>query len=562
MRAGLWRVVLILMSVCVGLGRGATNSVSGLDELRAEMEALRAAYESRLKGIERRVGELEDENAALRVRANIGDMTGTNRDVVADLRERVAELESRAERAREERGTLSAGLEQMQREGEATRILAERNRELFTETRDRYRDAGGLPLDMTNLWSLPRPFEYHAYFRSGVGLNGRNGEQTAFKAPGAGAKYRLGNETDTYAELELQHNWLNREDPLKKPYVSSHVMFAFITGNNQTFESVNATEDGNDLALRQAFVQGGNVFASAPEVRMWAGQRYYRRHDVHINDFYFLDMSGYGLGVENVPVAGPVNLHAAWLGGSDDSLQTGHGNAAKHNLDLRLSEIPAPGGSLTLWLDIAWLRGGTVTNLLDTGGDRVDLPSTGGWAAGVVHRTAEKAFLNGYNELAVQYGRGAAYNFATTLDAGVPDLDDVSRFRVTEHFTIQPVRWLSMQAVALFERTDLGRGGDAWINWASAGVRPILHFNERWSIAAEAGVDWVDNGPLGIKDALWKFTIAPQLSRGGEFFSRPVLRVYATYAKWGSDFEGRIGGPAFADDTEGLSAGVQVEAWW
>ena len=37
-------------------------------------------------------------------------------------------------------------------------------------------------------------FEFHGYFRSGYGLNSQGGQQVAFQAPGAGAKYRLGNE--------------------------------------------------------------------------------------------------------------------------------------------------------------------------------------------------------------------------------------------------------------------------------------------------------------------------------------------------------------------------------
>lgn len=44
-------------------------------------------------------------------------------------------------------------------------------------------------------------FEFHGYFRSGYGLNSAGGQQVAFEAPGAGAKYRLGNEAETYGEL-------------------------------------------------------------------------------------------------------------------------------------------------------------------------------------------------------------------------------------------------------------------------------------------------------------------------------------------------------------------------
>jgi maltoporin len=43
-------------------------------------------------------------------------------------------------------------------------------------------------------------FEFHGYFRSGFGSNSRGGQQVAFEAPGAQAKYRLGNEAETYLQ--------------------------------------------------------------------------------------------------------------------------------------------------------------------------------------------------------------------------------------------------------------------------------------------------------------------------------------------------------------------------
>lgn len=52
-------------------------------------------------------------------------------------------------------------------------------------------------------------FEFHGYFRSGYGLNSVGGQQVAFQAPGADAKYRLENEAETYGEFIFVSNWLN-----------------------------------------------------------------------------------------------------------------------------------------------------------------------------------------------------------------------------------------------------------------------------------------------------------------------------------------------------------------
>ena len=138
------------------------------------------------------------------------------------------------------------------------------------------------PFDITKFYDLPKPFEYHGYFRSGFGLNGEGGKMEAFKAPGAGAKYRRGNESDTYGEVALTNNWLRQDDPLKSPYVRSTVMLSFNTAENFSFDSLNNQAQGNDIALRQAFILAGNVFQSLPDIKFWAGQRYYRRHDINI----------------------------------------------------------------------------------------------------------------------------------------------------------------------------------------------------------------------------------------------------------------------------------------
>jgi maltoporin len=127
---------------------------------------------------------------------------------------------------------------------------------------------------------------------------------------------------------------------------------------------------------------------------------------------------------------------------------------------------------------------------------------------------------------------------------------------------VQPVKWFSAQGVFVYQRTDYGGTGDDRETWMSLGARPVFHFNDRFSIAVEGGMDWVDSGPMNQSDKLWKVTIAPQLSRGGKFFSRPALRAYVTYAKWGDEFRGQVGGPAYTHVTDGLNFGVQVESWW
>jgi maltoporin len=118
----------------------------------------------------------------------------------------------------------------------------------------------------------------------------------------------------------------------------------------------------------------------------------------------------------------------------------------------------------------------------------------------------------------------------------------------------------SVGPVLIYEVTDIEDIEKR--TWVSAGVRPILHFNEYTSLAFEAGLDWTKSELEGFSDTLYKVTVAPQVSLGGRFLSRPVLRAFATYATWGDAFEDRVGGLDYLGQTEGFTAGMQMEAWW
>ncbi len=528
-------------------------------QIEAQLAEMKAGYESHIKDLESRVATLESDNALLKKQKTEGTASGgSDHAEMASVRDRLTALEATSGKPTPE---ALAAAKATAANTEAIEQIEEKLRNSVTETRDIYHDDMYLGFDTSKLYDLARPFEFHGYLRSGFGMNGEGGKMEAFKAPGAGAKYRLGNEADTYGELSLINNWLRLDDPTLKPYVRSTVTVSYSTGNNFSYESLNNQVQGNDFALREAYVQAGNVLAGNPDIRFWAGQRYYRRHDIHINDFYYLDMSGYGGGVEDVPLGDFGKLALAWIGGSVDNYATDNGNVAKQNIDLRLYDIDVPLGKMTLWLDYSSTKGGEVRNVFDATGAPFSVESSSGYAVGLIHRTPEEKLWGGYNEFSIQYGDGAAYNFASTLDSSGPDLDDARRFRVTDQFTIQPSSKFALQAVGIYEDTKFG-GPDSNQTWASFGVRPIYFFSDRFSMALEAGVDTVHSDPLGTDGHLWKVTLAPQLSRGGKFFSRPVIRPFITYAKWSEDFKGSVGGDAYQDATDGLSYGIQVEAWW
>ena len=141
-----------------------------------------------------------------------------------------------------------------------------------------------------------KAFEFHGYMRSGQGLNGEGGQMVAFQAPGAPAKYRLGNEAETYGEMIFVNNWINPSHDPDKAWMKTEVLVEANTTQASNYAS------NDQFRFREAFVEVGNVLASNPSAEFWAGERYYRRLNIDINDFYILDMSGYGGGMENLDV--------------------------------------------------------------------------------------------------------------------------------------------------------------------------------------------------------------------------------------------------------------------
>ncbi|MCV5663612.1 carbohydrate porin, partial [Escherichia coli] len=58
--------------------------------------------------------------------------------------------------------------------------------------------------------------EFHGYLRTGTGSSSEGGKQVCFSAPGAGAKYRLGNECETYGEVAFALPFGKSDGPYAK----------------------------------------------------------------------------------------------------------------------------------------------------------------------------------------------------------------------------------------------------------------------------------------------------------------------------------------------------------
>src|ERR1700733_9445298 len=364
-----------------------------------------------------------------------------------------------------------------------------------------------------NLQQQVGAFEFHGYFRSGYGLNSAGGQQVAFEAPGANAKYRLGNEAETYAELIFVNNWINPDHNSDKMWMKTEAMVEANTTNSANSAGFTNGVGNDQFRFREAFVQVGNVFKSQPNAKFWAGERYYRRQHIEIIDFYPLDMSGYGAGVEDVDLR-IGKLATAFVSAARPDILTQNGNLAKSNVDVRLYDLKGPAGLWGVWFDYATSKGGTVASgsTLTSPAIPTTIPTTDGYAFGIRHQRLE--WHGGYHTFSAQYGTGAAANFSnpgngTTIPNPTLFINRSSQLLVTEHLLFQLNDLFAVMPIILFQRTKDGNPQDPWNQWISFGARPEIFFTQHLSLALEGGFDHthcvagcvnLDGEPIGPYD--------------------------------------------------------------
>lgn len=420
-------------------------------------------------------------------------------------------------------------------------------------------------------------FEYNGYLRSGSGTSSKAGTAACYRLNGASAlgagnvtgAGRLGNECDTYGELALANT--GESDGTK---FGVHTLMAFGTQQVADYEQ-------SVPAWREAYTSaegfGNGMLAKA---KVWAGKRYYNRKDVHIVDFFWLQVTGPGAGIENIDLGFGKFSYALMrqsagnymnLGATDTQTlgrvtTVANPTTAMTNHDLRLEGINlGKAGSLGFGANI--IRGNNYNGST----------SADGWSLWAMH---SKVFGTIQNSVIFQAAHGAG-----SLDgAGLPwatatNPSSHSGWRLIDSANFEFGDRVNGAAFIAYGKENFpwyANNSGANRSDFSLVVRPVYHFTENLSLAAEAGRSQV-SGTAGdyifaageTSNHLNKLTIAPQISMGSGFYSRPVLRAYVTYASWNkggaSACTGRdcvVGISSFNNATSGVSYGVQMESWW
>ena len=419
--------------------------------------------------------------------------------------------------------------------------------------------------------------DFHGYFRAGVQNNLTNGGAVyCFGNGNAGHLMgRLGDECDTYAEIALSQEVFNKAK--NKFTVNTLVAWGTWEDNDQW------DYQGNS---RQGVTNGGGTSWSGERVslceawagytlpmgaQIWAGKRFYQRKDIHILDFYYLNDSGTGAGIENIPVG---NLGQAAFAVIKQQIDENGVNARDtYKIDTRWNGIP-------LWkdasLDLAMIWGLPSTTdkqkeAAGTNPSESDLSSNSGVI--LMAEYTQGNFFGGFNKLSVTYGTDG-FAYAGVLNGGnhlgdsyAPGDADSWGIRVIDWGLIEQDKWnLGYSFMGAYKHADQPKWSHPTGHDYSFVIRPAYKWSNFTSTVFEAGYTTQKNtgwngwaNPDDDHVDAYKFTLAQQFSPMTTFWSRPSIRFYVSYL--GGDLMNKK--YTGQDDHDGeVSIGAQAEAWW
>ncbi|MGF1751158.1 carbohydrate porin [Vibrio cionasavignyae] len=421
--------------------------------------------------------------------------------------------------------------------------------------------------------------QFNGYMRAGIGMNADGGAAASYGNGGSGhAVGRLGDEVDTYAEIGLG----------KEVYNEGNTAFSIYTRMSYATKEGNVDRQGNSMqrvgdggpwdsgntSLREAYAKG-----DFENYTIWAGKRFYQRKDIHILDFYYLNNSGYGAGVENIDT-GIGNFSAAitssaedWQGDYSNGI---HGDDWKraYKADFRLAGIEAnKDGSI----DLGFIYG--MASLSDAQKDQANKPDAGTGPTGngdvadntgmlLTFEHTQGNFFGGFNKFIVQYGTDglAVGGFDNHAGEGLNAVEGKG-YRFIDWGVIEQEKW-NMGYSFIYGSKDIDKTTsktthlDGKTDFYNAVIRPGYKWNDHLATVLEVGyanerrtssLMTTDSGEW--KD-LTKVTLAQEWNAGSNFWARPSIRAYVSH----------YSGDKVQEDTNGNKAetmvGVQVEAWW
>jgi maltoporin len=451
-----------------------------------------------------------------------------------------------------------------------------------------------------------------------------------------GGRFRLGNENDLYMELSFSQAHILGDSPDVADVSFRVTPNWFNNITHITFDTTTNTTDF-EVGMREAYVEMKNVFKSAPEITFWGGQRFYDRYNFDPNDWFWLDTSGFGIGAYNIHLGpgnlyiawlGSIQDNLG-LNATPNQIN-GVGNQFKHTIDVRYKDIDIGFGKLSLVGIGNYVKGAEVTpnggatftdingatdvaiirtsDAYGIGGGAIWQYDFGnksylrvfglfGWGAtnfsSDIGNSAETSFENSVNEKLVGKNVTNIKETAPGVFTGSTNpLQNASQYRAGWEFVWNATDRFSMDFWGYWDQSNNGfqtlgtnAAGELKLanqtrNLYGVGFRPVFWLADNFAIQGQAGYNYVDNvrgysgtNAFGRGGSFGIFTIAPTIKPRGGYFTRPELRLFATYSIWSNSLRGTTTPIGEGGNTSGSTApynhsnqgwllGSQMEIWF
>ncbi|MFQ2073585.1 carbohydrate porin [Aeromonas veronii] len=400
--------------------------------------------------------------------------------------------------------------------------LQELETKVNTETK--YKD-DQQPATLTSETKVPDGLVFSGYARYGAHYQNSDKERvSSFGSLSGNATGRLGNEGNG-GEFQLAKVFKN----------DSGAIWDLVLMLDHWSEGSWADDGG--VNVKKMYAGVANVFESQPDLYLWAGRDFHQRPQTDLNDYFWMTHDSQGAGFKNLTLGG-IKFDFAGVGQVNDDMVEDNGRYA---LTSKVHGIKLGDVDLSLYANY-----GTTSEKL-TEDDKKELANS-------AYQLASEAVWAG-QKFVIRYSHNAlnsVFDLADNQDALLFSLDGV--IPLTERAKIQ--------YLTSYQKLDLDKSDESRKNYSFI-LRPTYQWNDVHSTWLEGGYSIVDYDDIDATNTSWKTTLSQNIAIGGETWSRPMLRFYATVGNADNEYTGRDDkGVLTTSDDDTVTFGAMFEAWW
>lgn len=400
--------------------------------------------------------------------------------------------------------------------------------------------------------------QLHGYIRSGILMN-EDGNRVNQLYPLSYGGWRLGNEQNTKAELLPSITMTADSGVIARAKVN-------LTHETKCTADWNCVDgDGHELQVREAYSEMEGL-DFAPSTVFWAGKRYSSSNTSnHEYDWEYIQYNGTGGGFDKADLGFARMDFGVYTFTPSDKInwtpvdKTQQGYPEDLSANMWLKSIGGTGFDLQL-----------VEHTMHAS-DWQNNQAEKGFGSTLMYNFADfYGMANGYSRAVFQYGNGLAAGDSLGKNGwGFAN----SKGTKSSRFVLDGMASLGKVDISTFAFYQNDKDYKPWANAAEGtgndrnlwaiGLRPLHQITRNFAMQYEAGYEYLDVKGTDTKGGMTKLTVAPTLTFESGFWSRPQLRVFATYAKWDKGLDNRIdSGYTRNNDTDTLNFGIQGEVWF